>query len=247
MYVVAIPSYKRPREITHKTLHTLSQGGIDPSTIHIFVANESEYNVYLEAVPRALYGHLIVGVLGIAAQRTFITRYFNSGTYIVSMDDDIEQVEELCDGKLRPVCDLNALFLRGYSEIMQHGLHLWGVYPVRNPFFMRERVTKDLRFIIGFLHGYICDHDIVISCDTKDDYENTILHYQKDNGVLRFNNITAKQRYYAPGGCGMRAERALASRMAQQYLVDNYPEYVRPFVRKDGRHEVKLIQPRSRL
>ena len=41
-YVVAIPSYNRPDEITKKTLTTLKTGGVDKKKIYVFVANKQE-------------------------------------------------------------------------------------------------------------------------------------------------------------------------------------------------------------
>jgi len=43
MYI-AIPTYKRHDILERKTLSTLERGGISPSQIYIFVANEAIYH-----------------------------------------------------------------------------------------------------------------------------------------------------------------------------------------------------------
>ena len=61
---------------------------------------------------------------------------------------------------------------------------------------MYNETTFDLRFIIGVTFGFIARHDkklrMSTKSETKEDYEQTILYYLKDGGVIRFNNITTK-------------------------------------------------------
>ena len=37
--------------------------------------------------------------------------------------------------------------------------HIWGVYPVENPYFLSNKITDDLRFLVGPLWGKINRHD----------------------------------------------------------------------------------------
>ena len=93
-YVVAIPSYKRAEAISEKTLKTLKEGGVPKSRIYIFVANKAEAAMYEEAVDPQLYNEIIVGKLGLINQRKFINKWFKEGQYIISLDDDVEEIEE---------------------------------------------------------------------------------------------------------------------------------------------------------
>ena len=92
-YVVAIPTYKRSKEVAEKTLKTLKEGGVPKSRIYLFVANKDEAAVYEKAVDPRLYNEIVVGKKGIANQRKFISKWFDEGQYIISIDDDVEELQ----------------------------------------------------------------------------------------------------------------------------------------------------------
>ena len=94
-YVVAIPSYNRADSIVDKTLSYLLKGGVSSSKISIFVANKSQEKMYKSAIPETMYSEIVVGKLGIANQRKFISKWFDEGQYIISIDDDVEELQIL--------------------------------------------------------------------------------------------------------------------------------------------------------
>ena len=102
--------------------------------------------------------------------------------------------------------------------------------------------SKSLKFIIGALHGFVVRHDRSLmtspQLDVKSDYQISIQHYLKDGGVYRFNHITIKTKFNAPGGIG--PERLDKSRRAAFYLKKLYPDIITIFERKNGTTEVKL-------
>ena len=51
-YVVALPSYKRSKLLLKNTLNVLITGQIDSDRIYIFVANEDEYDTYIQDIPK---------------------------------------------------------------------------------------------------------------------------------------------------------------------------------------------------
>lgn len=208
-YIVAIPTYHRSDIIEKKTLTTLKQGNVDKNRIYLFVANPTEKSKYEQSVPRELYHEIIVGKKGIGNQRNFISRYFPEGQYVVSMDDDVEAIEKLNGEKLQKIHNLDAFFKKAYTTLKNENLYIWGIYPVRNPFFMKHRCTTDLRFIIGIMYGFINRHHSKLhtKIQVKEDYEMSILYYLMDGGVLRFGDICAKQKFMAPGGVGSEEER----------------------------------------
>ena len=107
---------------------------------------------------------------------------------------------------------------------------------------MYKEITTDLRFIIGVTYGFITRHTRKlrpsINAETKEDYEQTILYYNMDGGVMRFNNITTKTKFNAPGGLG--TDRYERNKSAATYLFKTYPDIVTVFQRKNGTYEVKL-------
>jgi hypothetical protein len=241
-YVIAIPTYNRVEEVINKTLSTLKNGGISKNNIYLFVANKQQYNLYEENVPKNLYNKIIIGKKGITNQRIFISNYFEEGQYVISMDDDVEALEVLKKDKLVAIKDLNKFFMTAYKLMKKENLFIWGIYPVHNPFFMYNTITFDLRFIIGVTFGFIVRHNkkikMSINSETKEDYEQTILYYKMDGGVIRFNNITAKTKFNAPGGLG--PDRFERNKKAAEYLVKKYPDIVSRNDRKDGTPEIKL-------
>jgi len=244
-YVVAIPTYHRSDQLARKSLKTLQEGHVPAGVIYLFVATPEEKAAYEKAIAPHLYHQIIVGQPGIANQRNFIRHYFPVGHHVVSIDDDIEGVyRRVNDHQLRRLRNLHPFFLQTFRNLQQKNLKLWGVYPVRNPFFMRPGVSTDLSFVIGALHGYIVRHDddldVSPKAEGKEDYEQSLLYFRKDGGVLRFNDVALKTRFLGPGGLG--PQRRKTNKQAAAYLQRTYPDVVTRFQRKNGMDEVRLTR-----
>jgi hypothetical protein len=257
VYVVAIPSYNRPNEIVKKTLKTLRDGRVNKNSIYIFVADDNERKKYEDIVPKELYGKIVVGKLGIANQRIFIKHYFKENQQVVSIDDDVEALFKMTGkptdpggvsprnsepAKLIKITNVDKFFKDAFDRLKKEKLFIWGIYPVRNPFFMKNNVTTGLKFIIGALYGFIVRKTTELEPSTnaegKEDYEQSILYYKKDGGVLRYNNVTIKTKFLAKGGLGQ--DRFEMNKKAAEYLKKTYPELVTIFNRKNGMTEIKL-------
>ena len=242
MYVIAIPSYNRENEIIKKTLTTLLDGGVDKKNIYIFVANKTQEKIYVETIPKSLYHKIIVGKKGIAKQRVFITDYFPLNQYVVSMDDDVEELQYLKNDKLVKLDNIDKFFKNAYTVLVKERLYIWGVYPVKNAFFMHNTISTDLKFIIGVTFGYINRKlkKLVPSAEGKEDIEQSILYYKMDGGVVRFNYIVPKTKFNAPGGLGV--DRYEMNKLAAETLEQRYPDIVTIFYRKNGMPEVRLAR-----
>jgi hypothetical protein len=246
MYKVAIPSYKRADALLKKSLPTLINGHVNSRRIYIFVANNEEKQIYERTIPKHMYYKIVVGIRGIANQRIFIRNYFNEGDYVVSIDDDVESLFKLKGDKLAKINNIDSFFKHAYKLLKREKLFLWGIYPVGNPFFMKgkQRVSTSLKFIIGVLHGYIVRKDKNLnpstSAEGKEDYEQSILYYKRDGGVLRFNDVAAKTKFLAKGGLGEIDKRFEMNRKAAAYLYKTYPDLVTIFHRKNGMTEIRL-------
>ena len=243
-YAIAIPSYNRADTIADKTLTYLLNGGVSPSKITIFVANKTQEKMYRSLVPTQMYGDIVVGKIGIAKQRIFITHYYPVGAYVVSMDDDVEELMMLRGEKLATVRDVDGLFRKAYATMKRESRFIWGIYPVRNPFFMHNTISTDLKFIIGVTFGYINRGlkrlEPSPKAEGKEDYEQSILYFKEDGGVLRFNNITHKTKFNAQGGLG--SDRFEMNKKSAEYLESKYPDIVSIFHRKNGMTEIRLTR-----
>mgnify|MGYP006408863109 FL=1 len=188
---IAIPSYKRADILIKKTLPLLKIYGIEDTEIDIFVATNEEYDIYKEALDNDM--NIIVGEVGMGNIRLFMAGYYNEGEEIVYIDDDIEKIERLfiVEGKkkIEPIADLRYIIDEGFRLCKSHNMKNWGIYPVHNAFFMSDKVSTDLKYIIGAFYGVINDRE----CEKRivshgEDYERTIRYYLKYGGVIRFNN-----------------------------------------------------------
>ena len=235
-YKIAIPSYHRSDIISKKTLKFLNDNGINRECIYIFVADEEEYEKYKNDVPIEMYNTIVIGELGVSNQRNFIRQYFNEGDYIISIDDDIEGLLKLNDDdKLQPLENIDEFFNKSYKSLKDHNLFMWGIYPVRNQYFMSKKVTTDLKFIIGCFYGFINDKDLKLSgfADCKEDIELTVLHYLKYGYVLRYNNITVKTKFLSKGGLGDEKQRLELNNASALYLEGKYPDLLKLYYRKN--------------
>ena len=92
-YQIAIPSYQRYEMLKNKTLNTLKKHNINSNLITIFVANQKQFDEYSKGIPKSMYNKLIIGKKGLKNQRNFINSYYPENTYLIQMDDDIDDIE----------------------------------------------------------------------------------------------------------------------------------------------------------
>ena len=255
-YEVAVPSYKRHETIKEKTLATLKRYGIPADKITVFVANKEEEALYKGALDPKTYGKIVVGVKGMHDIRNFITGYYKVGTKIVNVDDDIKgflEYDESTKRKERPLRSLVQVIKRGFDECEKAKTKLWGVYPVANGYFMKPKVSTDIRYIIGSFWGCINPglkgaDGVEITTEYKEDYQRTILYYKKYGCVVRLNMYAPISAYYTEAG-GMQEvkERRELEEKGARWLVKTYPEFaVLNPSKKSGYMEVKLKDLREK-
>jgi len=244
-YVVAIPSFNRPEIIVSKTLRTLYEGGIPNNIIYVFVADEDEKIRYEKTLPSDIT--IVVGRKGISYQRNFIVDYFPENKAIVSIDDDVDGIyKRKSDKELEKIICLKTFFKRAFEDLINEGLYIWGIYPVCNPFFMKNKTTTDFKFIVGTLYGFInrkIDEVLPsIATTEKEDYILSIMYYMKDGGMVRYNDIAVKHKKHSIGGLGKYSNRVEANDIASQYILKTYSNYATSFKRKNGFSEIRLKQ-----
>jgi hypothetical protein len=235
-FVVAIPSYQRPKVIQEKTLPLLLNAKVKPSDIYIFVANAEEKKLY-EEVPKEMYGHLVVGKKGISYQRNFIIDYFPEGKHIVFIDDDISQIVRKRGSVVKGIDDLPTFFKQSFAKLVKIKKYLWTTKNQYNPFYksqMKEEGEVGLVSFSGDLIGVINRKSMKIKLTLErgeaEQRELLFRYMEKDGGVLRFNNVVVISHKLTPGG--KVAERgSVAKRKTDivpniQALAKAYPQYV---------------------
>jgi len=229
---IAIPSYNRVETLGNKTLKFLTtMRGFKHEDITIFVADLDQFTLYSAYYPEY---NIVIGELGIVNIRNFISNYYEYDEYVVSLDDDIE-----C---LLPGPNPE-LFIEGETLLRETKFSLWGVNAVSNNYFMesQQRVSYTLKFCIGGMFG-VLNKKLMLNplAATKEDIENTILHYLHSRGIVRFNHVSFKSKMFADGGIGNKAARLFQNEQSAYHLFYKYPKLLSLFTRKDGWLECRL-------
>lgn len=236
-YVIVVPSYGRVKGFRDKTLATLQRYRIPKERIYLFVANDEQREAY-EGV-RDEVGHIVIGKKGLCEVRNFIFEYFPVGTRIVSFDDDVRGFVRLEDGRCRElrVEEFGEMVETAFRYCERVGARLWGDYPVPNAFFMRNTITRDLKFIMGSFWGCVNPGSAVAvwGGGEKEDYQRTIQFFELDRAVVRLNMISHKTTTYS--GTGGLNDSEHSVRLAREEamvtdLLSRYPQYLRRNLRR---------------
>lgn len=247
--IVVIPSYERAGLIQTRTLALCRRLGILDRVV-VFIANEPKQIAdYTAALPGI---RIETGPRGLCAMRNHITTYFPEGTELFCMDDDIEELycaegPEGPPGGLRLITpdEFHEWIDNAFAELRNYRASLFGVYPVKNAFFMKDLppITRDLRFCVGSMWGCINRHDIILTLEEKEDFERTLLAYQRDGAVIRYNRIAPKTRYYkTPGGLQANArDRVADAKESCRILMERFPQWCKLYMsKKNGMPEIRL-------
>ncbi len=255
---IAIPSYQRPKTLQTHTLAFCERMGIHPQQIHVFLHSQDPHLHDYDYLQK-LGVHVIHGPLGLHHMRNFITHHFPKGTLLLHMDDDIQglyemrvdlTIEDTKKHQRYPLFELTRqefhhFLQKSFTLLHSNNAQLFGVYPVRNGYFMKglPECSYNLRFCVGSFWGCINDHEIVLHIEEKEDVERTLLSFAKYNKVLRWNFLSPKTRYYHTSG-GMQArniDRTQASYTSSMYLLHRFPQFCSVYTgKKNGHTEVRL-------
>jgi len=248
-YIIAIPSYKRAEVCRDKTLAMLRTNKIPASKIYVYLANKEEKEEYEKVLDKSSYHELIVGIKGLAPQRQFIMSKWGEGKHIVFFDDDVAKIDLTLSPKFRGK-SLDHFIKAAFQECKTHHSYIWGVYPVFNPFFRKDRdeMSTCLNYIVGAFYGIInrpnlksIQLTITKENGQKEDVERTIKYFIHDGIVLRFNKVGFITKYYGKsGGLGTFEARLKPMKEASEKLLAKYGEYGTISSKKTGMTEFKL-------
>lgn len=230
-----IPSYKRADILKNKTLKYLERHNVKKTDIYIIVRNDDDgYDIFSD------YNIVKTDVKGIGRTHNFVTEYFEEGEWICEIDDDltdmIDTENKSIDNFIEVIDDMKErISLRGYS----YG----GFYSTPNPFFMKnikDEYTYDLRYMLGLIRVRRIRKDIILETNYAEDFENCILYYIRDGGIVKQNYIAGKTNNYANGGCNGDGRNIESEKMDKEFLSQKYSKYCNLFQRKNGRWDLRL-------
>lgn len=232
---IIIPSYKRSKLLESKTLTLLQECKISPKNIYVVLANQNEKKIYQDILDPKKYGHIIIACKGLHKARNFINKRFPNGTKLIFMDDDIEFLNQLtyqdkddqAKNKWERTNNLKMIISRGFTACDKHNCRLWGLYPVFNKFYMKKNMMVGWPFVCGPLYGIINDHKLTLTLEELEDYQRTLQYCKADGNVIRFNDVTYKTQFHAPGGMlAHNEDRVKNSHKNVKKLKQIYPDIV---------------------
>lgn len=245
-FEVAIPTYARPQQVHDLTLATLAAGNVPADRVTLFVADDAQRAIYEARLPSGWPGRLVVGGEGIRAQRNVIHDHYPAGTRVLVMDDDVRRVYQMDDR--RQQVDLAALSDDTFGMLEAQRLHLCGVYPTDQPFWMSRLVSADLRPVIGTLYWHIARPGALppLTVEDAEDVEFTVLNFLRDGAVLRRNDVGLITRFRTePGGLQVLPGRPERIEAGARALADRWPYLVTAKPGYQGLLQARLVRPRA--
>jgi TET-associated glycosyltransferase-like protein len=248
---VVVPSYARADTCAQDTVATLLRGGVPAEKIQVWVGDGGKPEIlaaYRAALPAGT--QLFSAPFGLAPARNAISTAWPAGARLVHCDDDIRAIKCLSsDGKrLDDVTNLDHFFSAAFQYAAAQWCGLWGLSPVVNPFYMRNQWRAGLYFAIGQCFGVVNDPKLMLRHSAKEDYERTLLYYERDGAVVRINSHVAQTRPMRGHPGGMQAanpNRRADEAVAVTELKRRWPYLVRDKKSRDGYPEIALTAPKK--
>lgn len=221
--IFAIPSRNRD-VITVNTFGLKQKEGI------IFVDDAEQKKKYVQNGWNHGLDIVVTNKTGISNTRNAILEYCKKDD-VVMLDDDVKGVHRLTpdgSGLQRMTADEIHTFCRdAFTVCRKNGTKLWGVYMIKNHFFMSHKIDP-AGFCISTMSGIIPGE---IRFDTtmplKEDYDFTLQHIIAYKKVARFNAVCVEAYHYTnKGGCQdyRNDER---EQEATEILLGRYPNLLR--------------------
>ena len=240
--VVAIRTSGRINKIEEQTLKVVKDLGFP---IYIFCP-ECEKKEYLKKY-KGKY-HITRGSNeGLNIANEMIFKYFPLNKMIIVCDDDIKDFWIMKEDKLclATTEELREYILKGFNRIKEEGYKLFGYYPVKNAYFMKDRPeeSKGLAYIQGGLFGVLNDKEVlVVNDDYREDYERSMIHYKRYGGNIRFNHAVV-QHIMVDNAGGLNDDRTKDKmEKSTNFMLETYPDLCVEKKSKSKYREIQLKQ-----
>ena len=240
-------SYRRAEVLRAKTLALLGRCGVEPASIWVVVASAAEAAVYRSAIDAVSYGQLVVASKGLHNARNHVSQMIPAGQRLVFMDDDLEQLNSLrAPNAWAETRNLAGIVARGFDACAEHGVRLWGIYPVWNAFFMKASLVLGAPLVIGCMYSVLNSPELQLTLEEHEDFERTLQHVRADGRVIRFDDVAVKTRYWGPGGMSVGRDRKQLSAEAAVALQALFPGMIRGVrVKPNGITNPLIRRPRD--
>ena len=235
-----IPSFQRCKKLNDHTLQFLRNQNISLEDVWVFIREDDPQ---LDVYGMLPVNHLITDTKGIGMTHNEISYFFDEGDYLVELDDDLKKI---IDTDRKPITNFKQICETMFQELESKKLSYGGTYSVPNPMFMKgcAEYTTDLRYCLGAVRFRINRKDIILHTNYAEDFENCILHYLRDGGILKNNWISPITKNYAIGGCAGDGRDTDSEKKDKEHLADSYPDLCTLFQRKNGKWDLRLKDKR---
>lgn len=221
---IAVMSYARPQQLTALTLATLDRHHADHDRITVFVADHEQADQYRAVLPDTI--KIKITALGHFLSIRAAHMTYEKDTRLLIVDDDISAIEMKAGDKLAQfdgsIDDLTHI---GFDLCERFSNRMWGIYPVRNAFYMSDEAVIGLRYLVGCLWGTYAQ-DIAVTTPHRltgssgNDFETTLQSFRHHGSVTRLDYITVSTKYFADGGIDAELkERGVADRQTDHTKV----------------------------
>jgi len=173
------------------------------------------------------------------AARNAVFDYFGDGVHVVTIDDDIRGLLKLKGKKLQPF-DRGAferLTKSAEANMSINGAKVWGIYPVANAFYMKNRIRFGTCFASGGVLGTITARTLRFDEELwfKADYDFVLRAAKRYGGIVRYDGVTMNEAKTKHGGCVEQREQYRAkNEEAVKTLLARWPKNVKRNPRREG-------------
>ncbi len=237
-----IPSYQRANKFTDLTYKFLKDQDIDLQDVWLILREDDPQLEMYGMIP---VNHLLTDTKGIGMTHNEITSFFDAGDYLVELDDDLKHI---IDTDRKPITNFKEVCIEMFQQLELKKLSFGGTYSVPNPMFMKacQEYTTDLRYCLGCVRFRINRKDIILHTNYAEDFENCILHYIRDGGILKNNHIAPVTKNYSPGGCDGDGRNIDTEKKDKEYLACGYSDLCVLFQRKNKKWDLRLKDKKNK-
>ena len=245
-YIIVIPSYNR-EELFLKTTHQL----IKHLDCKKYLLTDKEYPYkYIEGYEQQN------APSGIKNVRNYIRNIFN-GKKVLCIDDDIIKLSRGTKSGFVDIYnnELTTFIIDCWKRMQKENCYLGGINLHYNSFFCRNGISTNLTYINGSFTFFDLKNNIepiYINVDHYEDYETSILYFQRDGKICKFCDVCIKTKCYNPvggiceqlGGLDIRKESCYINGLMMEAV---YPEYCKlGYSKKHNCYNLKLKNIKSK-
>ena len=235
-FIIAIPTYNRPEIFKQTTMAFLERHNVPKKNVLLFLKDKEQLKKY-ENID---YQKILTNSHGMMKTRNYLQKYFRQSEYenVLYLDDDIADLYDYD----KPLDDFICLINKMIKDLEQRKLYIAGISPYDNTFYLKRTSTTTLKNICGCfrLERIRRDTDIILTpVGQFEDMFFSCKHFLRDGGLLRYNWIYPKTKFFNDIGgmnesLGGMTERQKEMEINKDIMLELFPKMLKPILKKTG-------------